>query len=378
MDNNPYGERGIEMQDKHLKTLVVFLLMALAIDLPGCGGEKKTAGPEVPGGILVAIDQAVDISGIAVARWKDNASFAVTFTFDDNLESHYELIGPLLESYNFRGSFFVNPGRTGDLYPTWEPVKEGHRQLASNGHEIGSHSWTHLDLTDPALDMVMIREEIEKPIQQLTLDIGRKPVSFVHPFNLTNSMVDSIVFEYYRFSRMSSIYDIEDRIWMDLLSSTTAEEIQTYLDWACQQGKWLIVAGHGAIKLLNGWEPVTTDFLDKFCKAIIAYPQPVYVGTMAEVGAYEYLRREVGIETRVENGRLELIITGFKPEYYKEFASLPLTLVLPAKNVSPNMKIYFGNQPIRYDAQIHGFIGTIDLAKQTVVKVLAYQFPNGQ
>lgn len=96
---------------------------------------------------------------------------AVLITFDDGLESQAEIAAPLLEEFGARGVFFVVPefselpaAAADDFYvrvlegPAGQPRRpmtpQRVRELADRGHTIGSHTLSHVRLSQvPPADL---------------------------------------------------------------------------------------------------------------------------------------------------------------------------------------------------------------------------------
>lgn len=70
--------------------------------------------------------------------WPDGKRAAVCLTYDDGLDCHLDVVGPVLDEYGFKGTFFCTgssqsiANRTGD----W-------RDLSGRGHELGNHTLFH-------------------------------------------------------------------------------------------------------------------------------------------------------------------------------------------------------------------------------------------
>lgn len=47
----------------------------------------------------------------SIAHWKDDRKMALSFTFDDGLANHVEVVAPLLEKHGHRGTFFSTQGK---------------------------------------------------------------------------------------------------------------------------------------------------------------------------------------------------------------------------------------------------------------------------
>ena len=120
-------------------------------------------------------DENNHVKFIRVSKWLNGAKSAITFTFDDNDTTHYT-IGRILEDYNFRGSFFVNPGLETWNFPTY---RDRYSYLIIQGHEIGNHTLNHDWLVTRPLEV--LSRQIVDPIAIIQNDLGVKPLSFVHP-----------------------------------------------------------------------------------------------------------------------------------------------------------------------------------------------------
>ncbi|MDD4921252.1 MAG: polysaccharide deacetylase family protein, partial [Bacteroidales bacterium] len=44
---------------------------------------------------------------VRVAKYKDDKACAVSYTFDDGLKDQYELAVPMLDEFNFKGTFWL-------------------------------------------------------------------------------------------------------------------------------------------------------------------------------------------------------------------------------------------------------------------------------
>ena len=71
----------------------------------------------------------------------------VVLTFDDAVKSHRTFVAPLLKELGFGATFFVTHKWMDDTtnFMTWEEIGE----IYQMGFEIGNHSWTHDDFSQP-------------------------------------------------------------------------------------------------------------------------------------------------------------------------------------------------------------------------------------
>lgn len=113
-----------------------------------------------------------------------SGGYAARFTFDDGHISHFEHARPVLNDAGVRGVFFI--------VPTWLG-KRGYmdaaqmRQLAAEGHEIGSHSLTHPML--PSCSAEQLRQELEGSRKHLEDVTGSSVASLSFPGGRYNRRV---------------------------------------------------------------------------------------------------------------------------------------------------------------------------------------------
>jgi sialate O-acetylesterase len=69
--------------------------------------------------------------------WPDHIQCAVSLTYDDGLPIHYTLVGPTLQQYGLRATFYAMV--QGDLMRS----PDSWRGLALAGHELGNHTLFH-------------------------------------------------------------------------------------------------------------------------------------------------------------------------------------------------------------------------------------------
>jgi peptidoglycan/xylan/chitin deacetylase (PgdA/CDA1 family) len=109
----------------------------------------------------------------------------IVFTFDDFSRDACAKVADILRSLNVKGVFFVNTGviRDGDSQDLM-------RELAKH-HEVGSHSHSHLDLTQLQLNEVL--QDLLKSREVLHELTGRDVKSFAYPYGRYNNDVISAV-----------------------------------------------------------------------------------------------------------------------------------------------------------------------------------------
>lgn len=114
-------------------------------------------------------------------RWRERMPI-VSFTFDDFPRSALTIAGPILEEHKARGTYYVAPHLKGVINQQGEHFhEEDLSALVSAGHELGSHTYTHLScrsvsLKDYKRDVIKANEFIRALTQR------DDKVSFAYPF----------------------------------------------------------------------------------------------------------------------------------------------------------------------------------------------------
>jgi peptidoglycan/xylan/chitin deacetylase (PgdA/CDA1 family) len=105
----------------------------------------------------------------------------VLITFDDTRVDQFTAALPEMNKHQFKAAFFimtVSLGKPG--YMSKEQVK----QLADEGHTIGSHTYDHKNVKKYTVDDWV--EQVQKPSQQLQTITGKPVEYFAYPFGLWN------------------------------------------------------------------------------------------------------------------------------------------------------------------------------------------------
>ena len=125
----------------------------------------------------------------------------VVLSFDDAVKSHRTFVAPLLKELGFGATFFVTHAWMNDTtnFMTWKEIGEIHEM----GFEIGNHSWTHSDFSQPR-DAARLTGEsylVDSALAQTKAKVPR-PVSFAYCANKFGPEAVQRVTELgYRFAR---------------------------------------------------------------------------------------------------------------------------------------------------------------------------------
>ena len=117
--------------------------------------------------------------GVALSAPQPVPDKLVVLTFDDAVKSHRSFVAPLLKELGFSATFFVTHKWMDDRtnFMTWEEIGEIHQM----GFEIGNHSWTHSDFSQPknAARLAGELSLVDRELGQTKTKVPR-PISFAY------------------------------------------------------------------------------------------------------------------------------------------------------------------------------------------------------
>ncbi len=110
----------------------------------------------------------------------------ITFTFDDFPKSAAETGAKILEAEGARATYYACSGLSGRTLPLGEMFdSDDIVRLQKAGHEIGTHTGTHLDCV--RLPLMEVIEDIEQGDREaLTLGLNSPARQFAYPFGETS------------------------------------------------------------------------------------------------------------------------------------------------------------------------------------------------
>ena len=112
----------------------------------------------------------------------------IAFTFDDGTIDHYEVVAPMLELYDVRGTFFINSGHIGT--PGFMNASQI-LDLQLRGHEIGGHGVNQAErLSDLSPETQLLRIQTD---YNTLVGLGLQPTSFAWPYGYTSPELIEIV-----------------------------------------------------------------------------------------------------------------------------------------------------------------------------------------
>ena len=195
----------------------------------------------------------------------------VVLTFDDAVKSHRTFVAPLLKELGFGATFFVTHKWMDDRtnFMTWEDISEIHQM----GFEIGNHSWTHTDFSQPknAARLAGELSLVDRELRQTKAKVPR-PVSFGYTGNKFGpEAVRRLVELGYQFARRGAQPEVpygkleigaayDPKRHHPLLIPTTAD---AYPDWTLEHfqrvaaratnGQIVVLQFHGVPDVAHPW-----------------------------------------------------------------------------------------------------------------------------
>ncbi len=195
---------------------------------------------------------------VSLQPWPGKAQGALSLTFDDAYPSQTAVAMPLLEAHGFRGTFYLivdrlfQRGKYEDLpsapLTDWQA---GFRR----GHEMGSHTWTHVGLD--TVSAALMQEELRAAKEVLEgLFPGAPITSLAYPFSAADQEVMQEAARYYLTGRLGPppagepLYNdpaTAALIGLRAFFLCTGEDPQLWneaADHTLQGGGWLVEALH--------------------------------------------------------------------------------------------------------------------------------------
>jgi peptidoglycan/xylan/chitin deacetylase (PgdA/CDA1 family) len=259
-----------------------------------------------------------------LALWHDDADAAISFTFDDGLQCHRDIAGPLLREFGFRGTFYVVAGLArehksdpphplarfhyGEAALSWDEIRE----LRDMGMEIGNHSLVHTFL-NKIDDEKELRHQVNDAADIITRELGQPPVTFAFPYNEMTPKARKIVLEHH--------LAIRDN-WTDYGGPTfTADFANAIVQKAMHNHAWLVPMIHG---IDGGFLPLSSSVFRQHLQFIKAHDDDLWVATYADVARYKQERDAATLSVQDSvPGETTFVIAAPKGR------EVPLTVILP-------------------------------------------------
>jgi peptidoglycan/xylan/chitin deacetylase (PgdA/CDA1 family) len=171
----------------------------------------------------------------------------VSVTFDDGWQSAVEKALPLLQKYHLRTTQYIITTASDnslDGYMSDRTI----RRLKDLGHEVGSHTLLHCDLTKLSNEEIIENADASK--RHLEEKKLGPIVSFAYPYGAYNKQTQRILAPVYPLIRTSDegyndrYFDAKQIRSVAIRSTTTDQEFKAMLDHTKQHKLWLVLVYH--------------------------------------------------------------------------------------------------------------------------------------
>jgi peptidoglycan/xylan/chitin deacetylase (PgdA/CDA1 family) len=279
---------------------------------------------------------------VTVARWPGERQAAISLTFDDGIDTHLDIAGPILKKHGLAGTFFVNTDRG-----AWQHRLDAWKRLAADGNEIANHTVHHpcllpaitprsQDFT-PAMmerDILDSAREIEEKIgagRGLTFAYPCGNLAFGPPADQARNTprffqyVAACCFAARGYGAGGAAQDPDEINVLNVtdLGMTTGKSFSELLEMAqpaLRAGTWGVYGFHG---VGGDWLWVSADSFDELTAYLARHPE-IWTATFGDGVRYIQERQALGMAvTRTGAGAIEI---GLKWPLDRRIFDLPLTL----------------------------------------------------
>lgn len=229
--------------------------------------------------------------------WPGGVQAAVSLTYDDALDSQFNIAAPDLRQRGLRGTFFLlGENLHPDNFEEWTVV-------GAEGNELGSHTMTHPCAGDsPAFTPRKISEEIDAANALVRSISRREPASFAYPCGDRRIGPPGLPFDY---STLIATRFLSARIAEGLIANprtvallavpgvtpqlsfqeTDGSSLIAKVREAEGQGGWIVFIFH-AVGEDDGYKPVSREAHAQLLDYLAANRLTVWTAPFGEVGAF--------------------------------------------------------------------------------------------
>ncbi len=256
--------------------------------------------------LSVAASSLAAVGDTSIATWKDNYTGAISLTIDDSKIDRLDTLA-ILDDFGVKGTFYLD---TVALQAS-QAMLDGFLAASANGHEIGSHTLTHADLTRRPNDV--LEAEVRDSKQFLESYSGKPVISLAYPFGADNGRVRAAAMRHYIAARDVVPFTIHPATGQDLyrLGETSgpfgwsdAAFIQQRMQVAANTvavGGWSVDMYHTLVEVgqSNGELTHTEAALRGYLESLTTSDLSLWIAPLGEVAQYYRSREGVQLSTLV-------------------------------------------------------------------------------
>ncbi len=298
---------------------------------------------------LSAIADEVARPYVKIAKFRGDARCAVSLTFDDAFPSQIEKAIPILDKHGLHATFFLH---TDNVKDSWASNWDAWRVAAVAGHEVGSHTKTHPNLTHIRTAR-QLRSEIEGSADSIEQRVGIRPISFSYPFSAATDAVERQVREVYLFDRSDC------RMWggEGFGADTGIKTIEKSLE----KEEWFFCMLHGVDEV--SFRPITATALAGIVEYLAANRDMIWTETYGTVGRYLREKTQADIRFRqVTGSAFQIRVTLPADLRFRDSLTVPLTLMVALDGRDCGLvKAYCGDDVVPVSASRDGKYAIFDV-----------------
>ena len=207
----------------------------------------------------------------------------VTISLDDGWSSQWTHARGFLNQRGIKSTFFITTDAVAEGWSGFLTLQQLHT-LATDGHEIGSHTLTHPDLT--TLSDAELLRQLSQSQSWLLANAGVASVpDFASPYGVYDGRVLDVVKQFYASHRtVRNLHNWRDGDpyelgAFDCYNGVSVSQVKGWIDQAVAQRSWLILLFH---ELTPGTPTRSTQIRNTDFNAILDYLYPVKTVTMTE------------------------------------------------------------------------------------------------
>ena len=243
-----------------------------------------------------------------VGNWEGFRTAAVTYTFDDHCSNQFAIAVPLFNEFDYDLTLYP--------VPNWGPNWTNIQNAAAAGHEVGSHTMSHPNLSGLTIE----QQTAELVNSQNTINSyipGQQCVTIAYPYCSPSN--ETLTATYYIAGRTcsgqivpitpSNFYQISSVICGSAGAVKTAADFTAKFTSAAASKGWCVFLIHG-IDSDGGYSPLSSTVLRESIQYLDTHRNTFWVSTFRNVVRYIRERNDVSVtETSNEPNSITLQVT---------------------------------------------------------------------
>lgn len=277
---------------------------------------------------------------VSVTRWPQDRASAISLSFDDGINTHLDVVGPMLKKHHLNATFFVTTG----MGP-WEKRKAEWKELADEGNELANHTVHHPcmlpQITPHSQDYTpeMMEAEIREAAQEISKVVPKqRGLTFAYPCgNMSFGKPPDEVKNAALYLRYVSAHAFGARavgqgganpdelnvLAINDLGATAGKDIPGLLDLAqpaLRSHNWGVYCFHG---VGGDWLSITKESLEGLTDYLERHPE-IWTATFGDV--LRYIQERKAASVQITGSDANSVSASMTWPMDKQIFDLPLTL----------------------------------------------------